>query len=171
MKVIIKKSIIIVLIFSSFIQNSVAQYKKDSISSNYDTYGQEIKNLFEKHYERKFELDSSMNSACTDYAERLIDGKPSNKYKSCNFFVSRRFEKSIYETNQYVSLNDILFADYRLEFVEDNLNDPRFYFPNADKIHLEIGEYEDYVYVVVGVSSAWYEKNSHLVVFENDSNK
>jgi hypothetical protein len=171
MKVIIKKSIIIMLIFSSFIQNYVAQYKKDSIDSNYNTYRQEIKNLFEKHYKRKFELDSSMNSACIDHVERLIDGKPSNTYKSCNFFVTRRFKKSAYESNQYVSLKDILFADFKLEFVEDNLNDPRFYFVNADKIHVEIGNYEDYVYVVVGVTSSWYEKNPDLWVFENDNNK
>ena len=54
MKVIFKKSIIIMLTFGSFIQNYVAQDKKDSIESNYITYSQEIKLLFEKHYKRKF---------------------------------------------------------------------------------------------------------------------
>lgn len=169
MKVIFKKSIIIMLTFSSFIQNYVAQDKKDSIDSNYITYSQEIKLLFEKHYKRKFVYDSSMKSACIDYAEREIDGKESTTYKECNFFVSRRFSKSAYESNQYVSLKDILFADWRLEFVEDNLNDTRFNFVNADKINIEIGEHEDYVYVVVGVTSSWYEKNPDLWVFEKDN--
>ena len=169
MKLIFKKSIIIMLTFSSFIQNYVAQHKKDSINSNYITYSQEIKLLFEKHYKRKFVYDSSMKSACIDYVQRKIDGKKSTNYKECNFFVSRRFPKSVYESNQYVSLKDVLFADSRLEFVQDNLNDPRFNFVNADKINVEIGEYEDYVYVVVGVTSSWYEKNPDLWVFEKDN--
>lgn len=156
------------LIFSSFIQNYVAQYKKDSTDINYNTYSQEIKLLFEKHYNRKFVYDSSMKSDCIDYAQRLIDGKESTTYKECNFFVIRRFKKSVFESNQYLARKDILFSDWRLEFVEDNLNDPRFNYVDADKIHVEIGEHEDYAYVVVGVTSSWYEKNPDLWSFEND---
>ena len=102
-----------------------------------------------------------MNGACVDYMARLIDGRPSVKYERCNFFVCRRFKKSVFEDSPYITKNDVYFADFRLEFVEDILNNPQYHMPNADKLHVVCGEYKDYAYVVVGVSSTWYDDNAN----------
>ena len=170
MKVIIKISIIIMLIFSSFIKNYVAQNKEETIISNYESYRQEIKSIFENHYCRKFKLDYEMNNACIEYVERLIDGRPGKTYKACNYFISRRFKKSVYDQNENISKNDIYFADFRLEFVENILCNPEVQMAEPDKIDVVFGEYNGYCYVVVGVTSSWYERNPDLWVFENDNN-
>lgn len=162
------KVFVLVFLFNLTTKNFIAQNENKLIDQMFDSYTQEIKSTFETHYNRKFELDSSMNTACIDHVERLIDEKPSKTYKACNFFVTRRFEKSVFQDSEYVTKKDILFADWRLEFVENNLNDPRFNYVNADKLHVAYGEHEEYVYVVVGVTSSWYKRNPDLWVYEND---
>ena len=142
MKKIHIKALILVMLFKLTTKTYNAQHENQSTNQMFDSYTQEIKSKFETHYNRKFELDSSMNKACIDYVERLIDGRSSITYKHCNFFVTRRFKKSVFEDSEYVTKKDILFADWRLEFVEDNLNDPRFNYVNADKIYVEIGDHE-----------------------------
>ena len=135
----------------------------DSLSNTCEKYKQEIKELYEDHYGKEFKISPEMKSACIDYIERIIDGKEDTIYKECNFFVSRRFKKEAFESNEGISKQDILYADFRHEFVEDNLNDPKFNYTDADKIHVEIGDYKDFVYVVVGINSTWYEKNKDLL--------
>ena len=160
-----KKLILSLFITTFALSTCLATQPQDSLTN--ETYANEIKLLFEDHYGQEFESSPEMKNDCIDYIERKIDGESGKNYKDCNFFVARRFPKSAYESNDYVSLGDILYADFRLEFVEDNLNDPNFYNPNADKIHVEIGEHGDYVYVVVGISSTWYENNPDKVIYED----
>jgi hypothetical protein len=107
-----------------------------------------------------------MKSASLDFVERLIDGRPGRTYKECNYFISRRFEKAVYEKDGNISRDDIFLAEFRLEFVENILNNPEFQMIEADKINVEFGEYGGCCYVVVGVSTSWYEKNPELWVFE-----
>lgn len=152
--------ITLIIFFISSAQ-SFSQNVEDSVVYDFNDYSQEIKSLFESHYNRSFEFDSSMNDACVDYMARLIDGRTSDKYARCNFFVCRRFKKSAFENSPYITKNDVYFADFRLEFVEDILNNPQYHMPNADKLHVVCGEYKDYAYVVVGVSSTWYDDNAN----------
>ena len=96
--------------------------------------------------------------------KREIDKKEDTTYKDCNYFVSRRFKKrKRLKAMKASQRRYIIFADFRLEFVEENLNDPKFNNPGADKIHVEIVDYKDYVYVVVGITSSWYEKKQKLL--------
>ncbi|MDG1841062.1 MAG: hypothetical protein P8I93_01800 [Crocinitomicaceae bacterium] len=158
-----KKIFLSLFLFCFCTFNCFGDNHVDSLSNHCEKYKQEIKELYEDHYGKEFKNSPEMKSACIDYIERKIDGKEGTTYKKCNFFVTRRFEKEAFQSNKGISKEDVLFADFRLEFVEDNLNDPRFNYVNADKIHVEIGEYKDYVYVVVGVTSSWYEENKDLL--------
>lgn len=159
-----------VLISPVFLFSQVEEKKTIKTTLNSNTkYKQEIKDLFEEHYGKEFKNSPEMKSACIDHIERIIDGKEDTIYKECNFFVTRRFEKEAFESNEGISKEDILFADYRLEFVEEKLNDPKFSYPGADKIHVEIGDYKDYIYVVVGIISSWYEKNKDALEYNTDS--
>jgi len=157
--------VLIFLIFISSINNIKSQSYDDSIFIKYTSYKHEIKDLFEDHYGKEFKNSPEMKDACINYIERKIDGELGTTYKTCNYFVTRRFSKSAYESNDLISLEDILFADYKLEFVEDILINPQFESSIADKINVEIGGYGDYIYVVVGISSTWYEKNTDLLTF------
>lgn len=169
MAVIAKGTIIFIAICSSFIQNYGAQCIEDTTSCTYNSYKQEIKSLFEDHYCRAFKFDHEMSNACIEYVTRLIDNRPDSTYKACNYFLSRRFKKSVYEDNDWVDLDDVLFADFRLEFVQNTLNNSDFENIIADKINVEFGEHGDYFYVVVGISSTWYDNNPGLWVFEIDN--
>lgn len=160
-----KKLILSLFITTFALSTCLATQPQDSLTN--ETYANEIKLLFEDHYGKEFKSSPEMKNDCIDYIERKIDGNSGTTYKNCNFFVARRFPKSAYESNDYVSLGDILYADWRLEFVEDNLNDPKFNYFNSDKIHVEIGEHEGYVYVVIGVSSSWYENNQDKITYED----
>ena len=157
--------VLIFLIFISSINNIKSQSYDDSIFIKYTSYKDEIKYLFEDHYGKEFKNSPEMKDACINYIERKIDGDLDTTYKTCNYFVARRFSKSVYESNDLISLEDILFADYKLEFVESTLNNPKFNNPGADKIHVVVGDHGDYVYVVVGISSTWYEKNADLLTY------
>lgn len=166
MKGLINSTFIILLIFSSSVGNYIAQTKVESLLDDYDKYKHEIKSLFENHFCNEFKFSPEMKSASIDFVERLIDGRPSSTYRECNYFISRRFEKAVYEKDGNISRDDIFLAEFRLEFVENILNNPEFQMIEADKINVEFGEYGGYCYVVVGVSTSWYEKNPGLWVFE-----
>ncbi|MBM78361.1 MAG: hypothetical protein CL846_07750 [Crocinitomicaceae bacterium] len=161
----LKITLLTALILICSFYNVKSQTINNSVSENYESYKQEIKKLFEKHYEKEFKSSPEMKIACIDYVERQIDNKEDTVYKTCNYFVNRRFKTSTYKNDKNISLNDILLADWRLEFVEDNLNNPKFHNPIADKINVELGEYEGYFYVVVGIHSSWYEKNENLLTY------
>lgn len=152
-----KKLILSLFITTFALSTCLAAQPQDSLTSK--DYASEIKLLFEDHYGKEFKSSPELKSTCIDFAKGEIAGRESATYRDCNYFVIRRFEKSAYESNDGISLEDILLADWRLEFVERNLGDPRFDNPGADKIHVEIGEHEGYVYVVVGVTSSFYENN------------
>ena len=154
-----KNLFLIIALFCLSLKNCFADNPIDTTSNLYTKYKLEIKELFEDHYGSEFTASSTIKTSCIDYVKREIDKKEDTTYKDCNYFVSRRFKKEAFESNKGISKEDILFADFRLEFVEENLNDPKFNNPGADKIHVEIGDYKDYVYVVVGITSSWYEKN------------
>ena len=160
-----KKLILSLFIATFALSTCLATQPQDSLTN--ETYANEIKLLFEDHYGQEFKSSPELKSTCIDYAKGKIDGREAATYRDCNYFVIRRFKTSAYESNEGISLEDILFADWRLEFVEKNLSDPRFEFPNADKIHVEVGEHEGYVYVVVGVTSSWYENNQETSTYED----
>ncbi len=160
-----KKIFISLFLFCLYTFNCFGYNHVDSLLNPCKKYKQEIKELYEDYYGKEFKISPELKNACIDYIERKIDGKEDKIYKECNFFVTRRFKKEAFQSNEGISKKDILFADFRHEFVEDNLNDPRFNYVNADKIHVEIGDYKDYVYVVVGVTSSWYEENKDLLKY------
>jgi len=157
-----KKLILSLFIASLSIGTCLAIQPSDSLTNN---YANDIKLLLEDHYGKEFKSSPEMKDACINYVERKINGEAGTTYKTCNYFITRRFSKSAFESNDLVSLEDILFADYKLEFVEKILNNPNFESSMADKINVEIGEHGDYIYVVVGISSTWYENNPDKVTY------
>ena len=158
-----KKLILSLFITTFALSTCLATQPQDSLTN--ETYANEIKLLFEDHYGKEFNSSPEMKTACINYIERKINGDGETTYRDCNYFITRSFPKSAYESNDLISLKDVLFADFRLEFVEKVLNNPEFEFPDADKIHVEVGEHKEYVYVVVGISSTWYENNPDKVVY------
>ncbi len=155
-----KKLFLSLFLFCFCASNCFGNTPIDSTLNLYVKYKQEIKELFEDHYGSEFTATSTLDNSCIDWVKRKIDKQEGTTYGDCNYFVSRRFKKEAFQSNEGISKEDILFADFRLEFVENILNNTDFEMTIADKIHVEIGDYKDYVYVVVGVTSSWYEKNT-----------
>ena len=84
-----------------------------------------------------------MNEIKTD--ENLhIKGFFDNQTSTISYVVHDNIEKKC------AVIDSVLDFDYSSGDID---------YVNADKIHVEIGDYKDYVYVVVGVTSSWYEKN------------